>query len=71
MKIHIDIRNDIDPTLALKRVKEVIEMGRVSGNGKHYCYISVFTDDVTVYTRENRKSDCFVVYKKGEYGKIK
>jgi hypothetical protein len=67
MKIHIDIRNDIDPTLALKRVKEVIEKGRISNNGKNYCWSTVYSDDIVVAVREYRKSDCFVVYKKYLY----
>lgn len=69
MKIHIQIRNDIDPALALSRVKQVIEQGKISNNGKNYSWITEWSDDIVVYTRENRKSDCFVVYKKGEYGK--
>jgi len=69
MKIHIQIRNNIDPDLALSKVKQVIEQGKISNDGKNYCCITEWTDDIVVYTRENRKSDCFVVYKKGEYGK--
>ena len=67
MKIHIQIRNDIDPALALSRVKQVIEQGKISNNGKNYCWITEWSDDIVVYTRDNRKSDCFVVYKKREY----
>ena len=68
MKIHIDIRNDIDAALALTKVKQVIEQGKISNDGKNYCWITEWTDGIVVYTRDNRKSDCFVVYKKGEYG---
>ena len=32
MKIHIQIRNDIDPALALSRVKQVIQQGKISNN---------------------------------------
>ncbi len=69
MKIHIDIRNDIDIALALSRVQQVIEEGRISNNGKSYCWITNWSDGITVSTRDNRKSDCFVVFKRGEYGK--
>jgi hypothetical protein len=69
MRIHIDIRNDIDPALALTKVKQVIEQGKLSNDGKNYCWITEWSDDIVVYTRDNRKSDCFVVYKKGEYEK--
>jgi hypothetical protein len=69
MKIHIEIRNDINPALALTKVKQVIEQGKISNDGKNYCWITEWSDDIVVYTRDNRKSDCFVVYKKGQYGK--
>ena len=69
MRIHIEIRNDINPALALTKVKQVIEQGKISNDGKNYCWITEWTDDIVVYTRDNRKSDCFVVYKKGQYGK--
>ena len=64
MKIHIQVKNDIDPALALSRIKQVIEQGKISNDGKNYCCITEWTDDIVVYTRENRKSDCFMVYKK-------
>lgn len=67
MKIHIDIRNDIDPVTALYKVVRVIQQGRMSNNGKSYCYATGFNDDIIVSVRENRKSDYFVVYKKGQY----
>jgi hypothetical protein len=63
MKIHIDIRDDIKPEIALERVKQVIKGGRVSKNNTMYCFMSIFGDNITVVTREYRKSDCFVVYK--------
>jgi len=69
MRIHIEIRNDIDPALALTKVKQVIEQGKLSNDGKNYCWITEWSDDIVVSVRENRKSDCFVVYKKGQYGK--
>ncbi len=66
MKIHIDIRNDISPTLALMCVKLVIKEGKISNDGKSYCYATFFNTDkgeICVKTREYRKSDCFLVYK--------
>jgi hypothetical protein len=69
MKIHIDVRNDINPALALSKVRHVIEQGKISNDGKNYCWITEWSDDIVVSVRENRKSDCFVVYKKGEYRK--
>jgi len=67
MKIHIDIRDDIDAVTATKLVHDVILNGRVSRNNTMYCYLTVFHTtyygDVHVVTRDYRKSDCFVVYK--------
>lgn len=66
MKIHIDIRNDISTTLALECVKQVIAQGKISDDGKSYCYLTTFNIDegeVCVYTRPYRKSDCFLVFK--------
>ena len=68
MKIYIDIRNDINPALALFKVRHVIEQGKVSNDGKNYCWITEWSDNIVVSVRGNRKSDCFVVYKKGKYG---
>jgi hypothetical protein len=63
VKIHIDIRDDIDPVDALTRVKHVISEGRVSRDGKYYCYLTTWKDGVHVAINIYRKSDCFVVYK--------
>lgn len=66
MKIHIDIRNSISPTIALECVKQVIARGKVSDGGKSYCYSAIFDTIegvVWVLTRPYRKSDCFLVYK--------
>jgi len=63
MKIHIDIRNDIDPVDALIRVKQVIEGGRISGDGKYYCYLTCWKDGIKVAINLYRKSDCFIVFK--------
>ena len=34
-----------------------------------YCYSTTWEDDICVGVREYRKSDCFVVYKKGKLKK--
>lgn len=72
MKIHLDIRDDISPTVALWCVLEVVKDGRVSDNGKSYCYATQFctyVGRICVVTRQYLKSDCFLVVKhKGEKG---
>ena len=66
MKIHIDIRNDIPTSTALQLVKNVVDCGRISGDGKYYCYATNFdthVGKVWVYSNPHRKSDCFIVEK--------
>lgn len=66
MKIHIDIRHDISPTIALECVKQVIKAGKMSANGKYYCYATTFDTnegEVWVVARPYRISDCFLVKK--------
>ena len=66
MRIHIDIRHDISPTIALECVRQVIAQGKLSANGKSYCYATTFDTnegEVWVATRPYRNSNCFLVYK--------
>ena len=63
MKIIIDIRDDIPHETAMERVMYVIQKGRVSKNGKLFCYVTTWKDGIKVYTRDYRKNDCFVVLK--------
>lgn len=64
MKIHIDIRDDIDPIDALTRVKHVISGGRISGmQNQYYCYMTCWSDGINVSINLYRKSDCFVVWR--------
>lgn len=66
MKIHIDIRNNLSPTVALECVKQVIAQGKISDDGKSYCYATTFDTnegEIWVHPRPYRKTDCFLVYK--------
>lgn len=58
----IKIEDNIDDLTAISLVKDVIEQGEISGNGKSYCYLTLF-GDIAVETRRYRKSPCFRVYK--------
>ena len=61
MKIHIDIRHNISPTVALECVRQVIAQGKISADGKSYCYATTFNTDegeVWVAIRPYRKSYC-------------
>ena len=65
-KIIIENISSISDAKALELVKEVIEMGRISGsdNNPQYCYLStyrVWGMQVAVSARLNKNSDKFVV----------
>jgi hypothetical protein len=61
-RIIIDVRDDIDPAAALLYVGNVISQGRISKDDTKYCWLTTFHDGVMVVVRDERKSDCFVVY---------
>jgi hypothetical protein len=46
---------------ALQYVMTVIRQGRVSEDGKAYCYVTSFVDGVVVGCMRNARSDRFVV----------
>ena len=63
-RIIINIR-DLPDQHALERVLAIVKEGKISGNGKSYCYHSRFKDNVHVSTREPRKNSTtttFYVY---------
>ena len=65
-RIEIDIRDGIAPDVALACVANVVSAGRISNDGKSYCFATTFSCDdekIVVYTRDNRKNDCFIVKK--------
>ena len=68
-KIQIEIRDDINPSIAVQCVKQVIDMGRISHDskgGEHYCWATRFAStkgNLVVSVRPYTKNDCFVVYK--------
>ena len=68
-RIEIEIKEDVDPVIAMECVRKVIAEGKISQGEKgkmYYCWgMSFWTEDgvVWVYTRQYRKSDCFVVMK--------
>lgn len=68
MKIIIDIKDSINPQVAIERVKHVINEGKISNNGKNFSYLTVWEDNVSIFARKNLKSDTFVVYNTRKYG---
>ena len=64
----LEIRKNIPDELAIELVRIVVRQGRIS-KGKdrmYYCWATKITyqdEEYTVYVRDNRKTDCFVVTK--------
>lgn len=64
----IEIRDNITDEIAIELVGVVIRQGKIS-KGKdrmYYCWATKMTyqdEEYTVYVRDNRKTDCFVVTK--------
>jgi len=67
MKIEIDIRDYIPPTIALEAVKQVVAEGKMSKGEKakmYYCWATTFetsAGSIIVLTRKYRKNNCFKV----------
>lgn len=54
-RITITIEDDIADADALQLVMQVVEQGKISGQGKYYCYASAFKhpnykEEIMVYT---------------------
>jgi ribosomal 50S subunit-recycling heat shock protein len=62
-RIIIDIRDGIDDKTALERVWQVVDNGKIRGDGKHYAYASLFKDGIVVQFDPNHKSVKFIVHK--------
>ena len=60
--IHYDGVSDVD---ALMYVKHVVSKGRISNDGKQYCYCTLFNNDAEVYAdRTATGTDTFCVVRK-------
>ena len=62
----IEIRDNIPDEIAIELVGVVIRQGRISKkkDKMYYCWVTKITyqgEENTVYVRDNRKTDCFVV----------
>lgn len=65
-KIIIEIENNVPQDVAIQCVSRVIADGRISNDGKNYCYATDFITkigDVCVYVRPKSKHDSFIVKK--------
>lgn len=62
-KLIIKNKTDLSMPYVLDLVSNVISAGRVSGDGKHYAYATLFpTSNSIVVYKENRCSDYFLIY---------
>jgi hypothetical protein len=61
--IIIHKQEDISDYDALLHVQTVIRDGRISKDGKSYCYVTTFHDGFIVYA-DKKKSDIFTVIKR-------
>lgn len=64
-EIIIHKADDITDYDALLHVQAVIRGGRVSKDGKSYCYVTTFHDGIIVYA-DKKKADIFTVKRKSE-----
>jgi len=66
-KIIIENRSDLTDIDVIDVVKSLIAIGRVSNNGKQYCYLSTFVrpngGNYQISTDLNKKSDRFLIVK--------
>lgn len=60
-KLIIENRTDMSDIDALQCVAIVMRDGRISNDGKQYCYATVFNETYAVRTDLNEKSDRFVI----------
>lgn len=65
-KIIIHNRTDLKDQEVLPLISKVIQMGRISNDGKQYCYLTTFKIDGEEYhvvTDLRKRSDVFTFYK--------
>lgn len=60
-KIYITINNDITDEQALELVLEVIQQGRISNEGKSYCYCTRIGNNLIL--ADKKKNDTFRIEK--------
>lgn len=56
-KLIIVNKTDLPMTDILSMASQVVSMGRESGDGTSYCYITTFHNGTVCFAKRNRKSD--------------
>lgn len=65
-RLNINIYDGITDSAAISLISRVIEGGRISGNGKSYCYGTVSPSGIQCFAEVNKTgSDSFHVSKTG------
>lgn len=61
-RVIINNRSDCDEITCVELVKHVISQGRISNEGKQYCYATTFNNPkVIVWTSVNKTTDTFTI----------
>ena len=60
-RIIIDNQSCLPDDKAMQYALTVIREGRISDNGRCYCYATRFIDGIEVYATRNKASDRFIV----------
>jgi hypothetical protein len=68
-RLIIENRTDLTMAEVMIYVEAVLSQGRISDDGKQYCYVSVFEKYITVSSFKNAKSDRLVITQYPEIGK--
>jgi hypothetical protein len=61
-RVIVSVDASVSVPHALRAVAVVVEEGRISNDGKDYCYAVRFKDGTMVSTRRNKASDTFHVW---------
>jgi hypothetical protein len=61
-RLIVENQTDLPMAEILPYVKAVIEEGRISNDGKCYCYATSWPNGITVVANENKASDRLLVY---------
>lgn len=61
-KIIIVNKTDYPLSRCFDYIKVIISTGRVSNDGKSYCYVTQFKDGTMVAAQRNKQSDTFTLW---------
>lgn len=67
-RIIINNKTDIPDEIALKKILSVIREGKVSNNGKQYCYVVSFLDGTFVSSGLLKEGHVFTLWQEEAHG---